>query len=100
MTLTIQHENEVWTGILCGRLDTPNAEQFGKDMEPLMEHADEQIVLDCTGLKFISSSGLRQLLVLRKKVDAMGGKLTICHINDEIRSVFTITGFFNIFDIR
>lgn len=100
MTLLIENENNVLTGVLTGRLDTVNAEQFGKDMEPLMENADKQIVLDCTELEFISSSGLRLFLSLRKKVSEEGGKITLTHINDEIRSVFTITGFFKLFDIQ
>lgn len=100
MTLTINNENNVWTGIVTGRLDTVSAVQFEKEMKPLVENADKEIVLDCTELEYISSSGLRQLLALRKAVDAKGGKMVILHINDELRNIFTITGFFALFDIR
>ena len=37
---------------------------------------------------------------IRKAVDAKGGKMVILHINDELRNIFTITGFFALFDIR
>ena len=100
MTLTIQNEGNVWTGIVAGRLDTVNAVVFEKEMKPLVETADKEIVLDCKELEYISSSGLRQLLTLRKAVDAKGGKMVILHINDELRNIFTITGFFALFDIR
>ncbi|MCI5581075.1 MAG: STAS domain-containing protein [Phocaeicola plebeius] len=100
MTLTIQNEGNVWTGIVAGRLDTVNAVVFEKEMKPLVENADKEIVLDCKELEYISSSGLRQLLTLRKAVDAKGGKMVILHINDELRNIFTITGFFALFDIR
>ncbi len=100
MEIIIRKENDVWTGVLIGRLDTVQAEQAGRDMQPLMEHAEEKIVLDCTGLEYISSSGLRLFLTLRKKVAEEGGSMVITHINDEIRNVFTITGFFKLFDIR
>ena len=100
MTLTIQNEGNVWTGIVAGRLDTVNAVVFEKEMKPLVENADKEIVLDCKELEYISSSGLRQLLTLRKAVDAKGGNMVILHINDELRNIFTITGFFALFDIR
>ncbi len=100
MELIIKQENNVWTGILIGRLDTIESEKFSKNMQPLMDNADKQIVLDCTGLDYVSSSGLRLFLTLRKKVAEKGGSMVIAHINDEIRNVFTITGFFNLFDIR
>ncbi|MDD6892230.1 MAG: STAS domain-containing protein [Bacteroidales bacterium] len=100
MTLTIKNEGNVWTGIVAGRLDTVNAVVFEKEMKPLVENADKEIVLDCKELEYISSSGLRQLLTLRKAVDAKGGKMVILHINDELRNIFTITGFFALFDIR
>lgn len=100
MTLEIKNENNVWTGVLSGRLDTVAAAQFGEDMKPLIEHAGEQIVLDCERLEYISSTGLRLFLILRKAVEEKGGKLTIYRINDELRNIFSITGFINLFDIR
>lgn len=100
MKLSINCTNHVWTGVIEGRLDTANAILFEKEMQPLLEHANEEIVLDCTHLEYISSSGLRLFLTLRKAVEAKGGKMTIEHINDELRHIFTITGFFALFDIR
>lgn len=100
MTLTITNENNVYTGALSGRLDTVNAVQFEQDMQPLMENADKEIVLDCEQLEYISSSGLRLLLALRKESIAKGGSVSIRNINDDIRQIFTITGFVNLFDIR
>lgn len=99
MNFEIKNENGVLTGILNGRLDSAIANQLEKDMQPLMDSADKDIVLDCTGLEYISSSG-RLFLALRKEVAKKGGTLALSHINDDIRSVFTITGFFNLFEFR
>lgn len=100
MNFEIKNENGVLTGILNGRLDSAIANQLEKDMQPLMDSADKDIVLDCTGLEYISSSGLRLFLALRKEVAKKGDTLALSHINDDIRSVFTITGFFNLFEFR
>jgi anti-sigma B factor antagonist len=83
-----------------GRLDTPAAVQATRDMQPLMDHADKEITLDCTKLDYISSSGLRLFLSLRKEAAAKGGKVVIENINDEIKKVFMMTGFYNLFEIK
>jgi len=100
MKFEIKNENEALIGVFNGRLDSAVADQLEKEMQPLMDSADKNIVLDCAGLEYISSSGLRLFLTLRKEVAKRGGTLTLCHINDDIRSVFTITGFFQLFEIH
>ncbi len=100
MKTEIKTDGDIITMSIDGRLDTANAVQCEQDMQPLVDNADKNIVLDCTNLEYISSSGLRLFLTLRKAVAAKGGSLVIKHINDEIRNVFTLTGFFSLFDIR
>ncbi len=98
MTIDIKTEGNTVTGILEGRLDTAAAVQFARDMEPLMDNADKNIVLDCNKLAFISSSGLRLFLSLRKATIAKGGKVTITGVSPDIKQVFTITGFYSLFE--
>lgn len=100
MTLTILEYDKGLKGALSGRLDTAASEQFAKDVKPLMEQAHRHIELDLARLEYISSSGLRILLTLLKQVHSKGGKLTIRNLTEGIREVFTLTGFFRIFDIR
>ena len=100
MKLIITNEGDTWTGVAEGRLDTVSSAQFENDMQPLLDNADKKVGLDCTNLEYISSSGLRLLLVLLKACKAKGGKMVIKHINNELKSVFTITGFFNLFTIE
>lgn len=97
MELTIKNNGNQVTGILNGRLDTAAAQQFANDMKPLIDNADKNITLDCNALDFISSSGLRLFLTLRKATIAKGGDVTITGISDEIKNVFTITGFLSLF---
>lgn len=99
MELIITDNGDKLIGTLNGRLDTVCAEQFGRDMQPLMDAADRNILLDCKALEYISSSGLRLFLTLRKQVAAKGGKLTLSALNEDVQEVFTLTGFANLFDI-
>ena len=100
MIFDIKEENGSMTAIVSGRLDTPAAVKAQKEIAPLLENADKEILLDCTPLEYISSSGLRLFLTIRKEAAAKGGKVIIANINDEIRTVFTMTGFFNLLEIR
>ena len=99
MTIDIKIEGGTALGVLHGRLDTAAAEQFSKDMQPLMDNADKVITLDCRGLEFISSSGLRLLLSLRKATIAKGGKVILTGVSHEVEQVLTITGFVSLFEI-
>jgi anti-anti-sigma factor len=67
---------------------------------PVQEDASGTIILDCEELTYISSSGLRVFLTLRKAAAMKGGKVIIRNINDNIRNVFMMTGFLNLFDIE
>jgi anti-sigma B factor antagonist len=65
-----------------------------------MQYAAGTVILDCTQLEYISSSGLRLFLSLRKAAASKGGKVIVKAINNDIRSVFMMTGFLNLFEIQ
>ncbi|MCR4583050.1 MAG: STAS domain-containing protein [Prevotella sp.] len=100
MEVTIKTEGQQVKAALNGRLDTAAAVTVEKDFESLKEQADKEIEIDCSGLEFISSSGLRLLLALRKVTISKGGKMFISNVNEQVRNVFTLTGFFNLFEFR
>lgn len=98
--LSISQEGGTLTGVLAGRLDTVASAQLAKDIQPLMDNADKRITLDLAQLEYVSSSGLRLLLALRKKSIAEGGSIVIKDIPESILQIFSITGFVNLFDIE
>ena len=83
-----------------GRLDTAAAVQTAEDVKPLLEAEYKEIVLDCTELEYISSSGLRIFLSIRKEAAAHGSKVIVRNINADIRQVFMMTGFISLFVIE
>lgn len=85
---------------LIGRLDTPASQEVAQELEPLRDDAAGTIILDCSELSYISSSGLRIFLTLRKAAAEKGGKVIVRDISDAIRSVFMMTGFLNLFEIQ
>ena len=100
MEVKINKENNVSTVQLIGRLDTPASQEVSEQLEPLMADASGTIVLDCTEMSYISSSGLRIFLSLRKAAASQGGKVIVKSISNDIRQVFMMTGFLNLFEIQ
>lgn len=100
MKITIETANGTTTAHLEGRLDTPASTEVTPYFDQLQEHADGTVILDCTELSYIASSGLRLFLALRKVSMSKGGKVIVKNINDGIRQVFMMTGFLNMFEIQ
>ena len=100
MEVNITRENGVVTAYLKGRLDTPASLEIAPEMNALAEDAGGTIILDCTDLSYISSSGLRLFLTLRKAAIDKGGKVIVRNICNDIRSVFMMTGFLSLFEIQ
>ena len=94
MIFNIEEQPQGILSTVSGRLDTPAA------VKAQQEIAHQVITLDCKDLEYISSSGLRLFLTIRKEAAAKGGKVIIENINEEIKKVFMMTGFFNLFEIK
>ena len=100
MEVKIDKQNEITTVCFIGRLDTPASVEISEKLEPVQEDAGGTIILDCKEMTYISSSGLRIFLTLRKAAIIKGGKVIVRDINDDIRGVFMMTGFLNLFEIQ
>ena len=100
MEIQINTNDSLATAQLIGRLDTPASQEISGDFDTLAQYAAGTVILDCTELEYISSSGLRLFLSLRKAAAAKGGKVIVKSINKDIRSVFMMTGFVSLFVIE
>jgi anti-sigma B factor antagonist len=100
MEVKITEKDNVMIAALAGRLDTAVSQEVATALQPLIDNADKTLVLDCKDLAYISSSGLRIFLTVRKAAAAKGGKVIVRDITPEIRQVFMMTGFLNLFEIQ
>lgn len=100
MEVKISRENSEVIVAFIGRLDTIASQEIAPQMSELSADAGSTIILDCNELSYISSSGLRIFLTLRKEAAEKGGKVIVRGISKEIRSVFMMTGFLNLFEIQ
>ena len=92
-------ENQV-IAKFTGRLDTAAAVTVAEEVKPLFEVIGKEIILDCSELEYISSSGLRIFLSIRKEAAAHSSKVIVRSINVDIRQVFVMTGFISLFEIQ
>ncbi len=76
-----------------GRVDGANARDFHEGLEASIGSDGESMVLDFEGLSYISSAGLRVVLLVAKTLQQQDAKLAVCSLSDSIREVFEISGF-------
>jgi len=81
-------------------MDTVAATEVEKVLKPLYETGGKDVVIDCQGLEYIASSGLRILLSILKGAMASGSKVVLKGVNDDIKNVFKLTGFISIFEFE
>ena len=98
MKTTVQELDGKMVVALIGELDTAAAVEVEKELQVLNEHEGKDIIIDCTELEYIASSGLRILLGILKKAKASGSVVTLKNVNDDIKNVFKLTGFINLFE--
>lgn len=99
MVATIQENDNQYVATLKGELDTSAAVEAEQVLKPLYKSDGRDIVIDCTDLEYIASSGLRILISILKGAKANGSNVIIRNMNDDIKNVFRLTGFINLFEI-
>ncbi len=84
---------------LDGNLDSNTSGDVEKVLIPHIDGGGNRIVIDGTKLNYISSAGLRVLLVAARKLKAAEGTIILCALQKHIHEVFEIAGFSKIFTI-
>lgn len=101
MKTTIQEFDENTIVTMIGSLDTAAAIETEQTLKPITApEVAKDIVFECQELEYIASSGLRILLDVLKKTKAKGKRVVLRNLNEEIKNVFKITGFINLFEFE
>ena len=98
MKTTIKEIEGKFVAILEGEMDTAAAVEAEEVLKPLYQASGKDVIIDCKGLEYIASSGLRILLGILKGAKATGSKVILRDVNDDIKNVFKLTGFISLFD--
>ena len=92
MTIAKTQNGDSLTLSLSGRLDTTTAPQLQEALLPALDAAGA-VELDFTELSYVSSAGLRVLLMGEKTAKAKAVTMTLTHVSADVMEVFTMTGF-------
>ena len=99
MKVTSERRGGVLIASVEGRVDSANARMFRKGVGEVTESGDSLVILDLSGLSYISSAGLRSMLLIAKGLKARGGNFAVCSMAKPVRDVFRIVGFDKIISI-
>ena len=98
MNVNTRVENNTLFIDLEGRLDTVTSQQLG-ELLPNEKRRNLDIDFNFEKLEYISSAGLRILVLFKKEAQATNNKMVIRNINAVVREIFTVTGFDKILKI-
>ena len=98
MNVETRVENNTLFIDLDGRLDTITSQQLG-ELLPNEKRRNLDIDFNFEKLEYISSAGLRILVLFKKEAQATNNKMVIRNINDVVKEIFTVTGFDKILKI-
>lgn len=100
MNVKIEELEGKYVATLQGELDTAAAVEAEEVLKPLYHSDGKDVIIDCKGLEYIASSGLRILLSILKGAKTTGSHVVMRDVNDDIKNVFKLTGFITLFDFE
>ena len=100
VNVTTERIDDVLSADVEGRLDGSNVVQFEEAVRTAIEDSDRAVIMNFENLVYISSAGLRAILLTAKSLRNRDAKLLLCSLSDRIREVFEISGFDKILPIH
>ncbi len=99
MRIKVRKEETALIISVAGRMDAVSAPEFERTCNEWIAENEHTLVIDFKDLDYLSSAGLRSLLVIGKKLNAENGSISLAALKDIIKDVFTISGFDSLFPI-
>ena len=100
MKTTFEEKDGVITVVFEGRMDTKSTPEVEEDLKPLFDSESQEIVIDCSNLEYVASSGLRVLLSIAIDSQSKGKHVTIKGMNSFVSNLFEMSGFTDLFDFE
>ena len=98
-SLTLERSGNTVTAHVGGRIDSSNAWDFDRELHDGFKVTDKALVMDCGGLRYISSAGLRVALKLAKSF-RRPKRFAMSSLSADIEEIVRISGFDRIIDIH
>ncbi|MDD4868943.1 MAG: STAS domain-containing protein [Kiritimatiellae bacterium] len=93
MKITEKKETDVTILVLEGRLDSITSPDAEKQLMAILDKGARKLLLDASGIVYISSAGLRVLLTVTKKINSLGGKIVLSRLGPQVQGIIELAGF-------
>ena len=93
MEIKTEQKGGVLVALTEDRVDGSNAREFQEALQAVTKDADNAFLLDMEQLTYISSAGLRVILLIARTLQSQNTKFAVCSLSDAVREVFEISGF-------
>jgi anti-anti-sigma factor len=90
MECIVTNESDVTIIAMQGKLDSFSSKSFEEKLLGLIAAGSKKVLLDCAGLEYVSSAGLRIFYLAASKLETTGGKIVFCAVHPVIKRVFDI----------
>ena len=100
MTVAYNKIGQVMVMSPAGRLDAETAPHLQDEIMTHVDGGETNVLLELSGIDYVSSAGLRAVLLVAKKLQELGGRFALCGLSEPIAKVFQVTGFDAILDIH
>ena len=99
MNIETEHRDDILILRPLGRLDSSSSPELEQLRSEQLDAGSQRLVLDFSALSYISSAGLRVVLLAGKKLHARQGKIVLTSLQDMVRDVFDMSGFLTLFAV-
>ena len=100
MNVEVQRQDGNLIALVDGTVDGNNAVEFQTTLQGAVQEGDKSMVLDLSSLSYISSAGLRVLLLIAKDLQNRGANFAICSLQGQVGELFLVSGFDQIIAIH
>lgn len=84
---------------ISGRLDAVSSPTMEKQLLGIVEGGRHKIMLDFSGVDYLSSAGMRMLLAVTKRLKSLSGAFVVCSVRDNVMDVLKMSGFDHVLDL-
>ncbi len=100
MVIQAKRDGETLVIKADGRIDGANSHAFQEELESAIGDDDRTVILSLESLLYISSAGIRVILMTAKTLQRRGGRFALSSLSEPIREVFEISGFDKIISVH
>jgi anti-anti-sigma factor len=99
METVVEEKGDVVVIRVNGRLDAASSPQLEKKVNSIIETGHFKLLLNMSGVDYLSSAGMRLMLSVSKKLKHLEGKVVACNLSEDVMEVIKMAGFHQVLEL-